>query len=277
MSIKDGTLFIDLKSRRIGFNCMLKFIFLVTMTLSLSASAQNDPLRLFEKSVYRSGQEELPYRLLKPAGAKTKKLFPLVIFMHGAGERGADNEAQIRHIHSLFLNADNRSKYPCYVLAPQCPQNSMWANFERGENGLRAKRNPTPPMRLLIELIDKVAKEFPVDPSRIYVTGVSMGGFGTWDLIGRFPDRFAAAIPVCGGGDTNTGKQIKHIPVWAFHGALDEVVYPSQSRVMIKALQDAGGKPGYTEYPDVEHDSWVYAYQEPHLLPWLFSKELPRK
>jgi predicted peptidase len=256
---------------------MLKSVFLVTMTLSLSASAQNDPLRLFEKSVYRSEQEELPYRLLKPANPEAKKRFPLVIFMHGAGERGADNEAQIKHIYPLFLDADNRSKYPCYVLAPQCPQNSMWASFDRGGNGLRAKRNPTPPMRLLIELIDRIAKEFPVDPSSIYVTGVSMGGFGTWDLIARFPERFAAAIPVCGGGDTSAAKQIKHIPVWAFHGALDEVVYPVQSRVMIKAMQDAGGAPGYTEYPDVEHDSWVYAYQEPYLLPWLFSQKLPRK
>jgi predicted peptidase len=132
-------------------------------------------------------------------------------------------------------------------------------------------------MAMVIELIAKIEKEFPIDRSRIYVTGLSMGGYGTWDLIARFPHRFAAAVPVCGGGDPETASQIKHIPLWAFHGALDNVVPPGQSRVMVRALQDAGGTPGYTEYPDVKHDSWVYAFREPHLLPWLFNQHLGEK
>jgi predicted peptidase len=117
-------------------------------------------------------------------------------------------------------------------------------------------------------------KEYPVDPSRIYITGVSMGGFGTWDLLARLPGKFAAAIPICGGGDEQTALKIKHIPLWVFHGAKDDIVSPKQSRTMIKALQDAGGAPGYTEYPDIEHSSWVQAYREPHLLPWLFKQKL---
>ena len=153
----------------------------------------------------------------------------------------------------------------------------MWASHSREGNRLVMKSKPTTPMSLLIELIEKVEKEFPIDPDRIYVTGLSMGGYGTWDLIARFPDKFAAAIPICGGGDPQTAMRTKHIPQWAFHGALDEVVSPQNSRVMVKALQDAGARPGYTEYPDVQHDSWVYAYREPHLLPWLFDQHLGKK
>jgi predicted peptidase len=196
--------------------------------------------------------------------------------MHGAGERGNDNEVQINHIKELFLDPDNRSRHACYVIAPQCPQKTMWATHHREGNRLIMKDKPTTPMQLLIELISKIEKEFPVDRSRIYITGLSMGGYGTWDLIARFPNRFAAAIPICGGGDTKTAETIKQIPLWAFHGALDGVVPPNQSRAMIKATQDAGGKPGYTEYPGVEHDSWVYAYREPYLLPWLFDQVLEK-
>ena len=141
-----------------------------------------------------------------------------------------------------------------------------------GSNSMGA--TPTRPMQLFIQLLDKVLKEYPIDPARIYVTGVSMGGFGTWDLLARFPTRFAAAVPICGGGDESTAAKIKHVPIWAFHGALDHTVPPEKSRSMIQALQRAGGLPGYTEYPDIEHNSWVWAYRDPHLMVWLFKQKL---
>lgn len=249
--------------RQFPLTLLCFFLFLTSLR------AQNSTL--FDKLVYTDRKDSLPYRLLKPVNPGAKELFPLVIFLHGSGERGSDNEAQLKHIADLFLDPKYRGKYPCYVLAPQCPKGQLWAQQNRDGS---ISKEPTAPMKLLITLIDSVTSEFPIDPSRIYITGLSMGGFGTWDLIARYPHKFAAAVPVCGGGDEQTASRIKHIPVWAFHGAKDTIVAPKQSRAMIKALQNVGATPGYTEYPDIAHTSWIQAYQEPHLLPWLFGQKM---
>lgn len=238
--------------------------------------AQKDPSQLFDKLLYTSDNDTLPYRLLKPETAGTKK-FPLVIFLHGAGERGADNEMHIKHIAAVLGGPESRMKYPCYVVAPQCPKEIMWAAHNRQGDRLVMKPGPTRPMALLIELIAEIEKEFPIDRTRIYVTGLSMGGYGTWDLLARFPHRFAAAVPICGGGDPQTASSFKHVPIWAFHGALDRVVSARQSRIMINALREAGATPGHTEYPDVGHDSWSLAYGDPYLLSWMFGKQLGKK
>ena len=253
---------------------MVRSIFALACLLfhSIVATAQSSVL--FDKLVFSSDGKKLPYRLLKPVNPSADNRFPLIIFLHGAGERGDDNEAQIKHITDLFLDPKYRGKYPCYVLAPQCPKGEMWA--EHNPDGTM-KKDPTGTMRLTLALIEKITQEFPIDQSRIYLTGVSMGGFGTWDLLARFPDKFAAAIPICGGGDVRNAGKIKDIPVWAFHGALDDVVSPRTSRAMIAAIQKAGGRPGYTEYPDVAHNSWIQAYQEPHLLPWLFEQRVRKR
>jgi predicted peptidase len=248
------------------------------LTLAVSAifitTAFAQEVSLFDKLIFVNGADSLPYRLLKPVNPQSMEKFPLVIFLHGAGERGNDNEVQIKHITPLFLEERNRGKYPCYLVAPQCPKGQWWSNFKGEGEAQTLAAEPSRPMKSLIALIEKIVKEFPVDQSRIYITGLSMGGYGTWDLIARFPDKFAAAAPVCGGGDIKTAEKIRNIPIWAFHGALDKIVPPQQSRRMIKALQDAGAVPGYNEYPDIAHDSWVNAYKEPHLIHWLFKQNL---
>ncbi len=244
------------------------FCIILTFTISIMGHAQTPDL--FDKLVYTKGSDSLPYRLLKPVNPNALEKFPLIIFLHGSGERGSDNEAQIKHIKNLVLDSRNRGKYPCYVLVPQCPKGQLWAEHNRDGS---VKSQPTKPTQLLVELIDKISDEFPIDETRIYLTGVSMGGYGTWDLLARFPSKFAAGVPVCGGGDERTASKLKNIPVWAFHGALDNIVAARQSRTMIDAIRKAGGTPGYTEYPDIKHDSWVQAYQEPHLLPWLFKQK----
>jgi predicted peptidase len=250
---------------------MIRLIsFLIVIMLSQIVNGQQS--QLFDKLVNRTGSSTLPYRLLKPARLDSATLFPLVIFLHGAGERGSDNEAQLKHIVELFTNSKNREKFPCYVLAPQCPLNLWWARQNRDGS---MKASPTPTMQLVVALIEKISMENKIDPSRIYVTGVSMGGFGVWDLLARYPNRFAAAIPICGGADTRIASTIHHIPHWIFHGAKDKLVHPNQSRRMVKALQNAGGNPIYVEYPNVAHDSWVKAYREPNLLPWLFKQKRP--
>ena len=253
---------------------MYRFILFVSALLMSGISSFAQKMDLFDKLIYISERDTLPYRLLKPVNPQAFDKFPLVIFLHGAGERGNDNEVQIKHITELFLDERNRGKYPCYVVAPQCPKGKWWADFTgKGANATLSK-TPSTPMKMVIGLIEDILKQFPIDESRIYVTGLSMGGYGTWDLIARYPEKFAAAVPICGGGDVKTASKIKHIPLWAFHGALDEIVTPSQSRRMIKALHDAGGLPGFTEYPDVGHNSWVHAYREPHLMHWLFKQKL---
>jgi predicted peptidase len=255
---------------------LLTAITIIILSSITFAQTKEEVSKLFDKLLHVSKGDTLPYRLLKPVNPTAMETFPLVIFLHGAGERGNDNEVQIKHITDLFLEERNRGKYPCYIIAPQCPKKKFWSEYNTKSDEQTLSETPTVQMKLVIELIEKISKEFPIDKSRIYITGLSMGGYGTWDLIARYPNKFAAAVPICGGGDAKTASVIKHIPIWAFHGSRDKIVPPVQSRKMIAALQDAGGLPGYTEYPDVEHNSWIHAYNEPHLIHWLFKQTLPK-
>lgn len=227
----------------------------------------------FERHIYSSSKGTMPYRLLKPKNYDPNKKYPLVLFLHGAGERGTENLVPLTHLAPAFIKEENRQKYPCFVLVPQCPKGRRWVEVDWGLEAHDMPPNPSISEQLAIEILDKIIKENSVDVNRLYITGLSMGGYGTWDMIARYPDKFAAAVPICGGGDEKTASKIKHIPLWAFHGSLDRAVKPSRSRNMIKAIQEAGGKPGYTEYPHVGHGSWKPAYQEPELFPWLFSKQ----
>jgi len=232
-----------------------------------------DPLAL-EALVFESSKGgKLPYRLLKPQSIEAGKTYPLVVFLHGAGERGADNEKQMVHGVPQFASKENREKYPCFLVAPQCPADQRWVEVDWSADSHVQPKTPGEAGRLTLELIDKLAKELSIDGKRIYITGLSMGGYGVWDLAARKPDLFAAAAPVCGGADESTAATIKHIPAWAFHGAKDTAVKPKRSRNMIAALEKAGGKPKYTEYPDVGHNSWDNAYKDPEFYKWLFDQK----
>lgn len=217
--------------------------------------------------------DTLNYRILSPDYDTVRK-YPLIIFLHGSGERGHDNEAQLKWGVQNFATDQMMIQQPAIVIAPQCPEKQQWANFQGygGKNDLRLQSQPSLSMKLLIGLIHQLIEKAPVDTDRIYITGLSMGGFGTYDAIERYPDLFAAAIPVAGGGDTSKAALIAHIPIWDFHGAEDAAVDPQLSRDMIKALQQAGGRPGYTEYPGVGHFSWLGAYSDPIVLAWLFRQ-----
>jgi predicted peptidase len=254
---------------------MLKLLLLGTATaavLSIVAdrAAAADPLPL-EKHVFEDATGKLPYRLLAPPKVATGKKYPLVIFLHGAGERGTDNEKQL--VHGVPQFVANRDKYPCFLIAPQCPEGKKWVEVDWSAESHTLPKDPGEVGRLTLALIEKSIKELPVDLRRVYITGLSMGGYGTWDLVARRPDLFAAATPVCGGADEATAARIKDIPIWAFHGAKDTAVKPARSRNMIAALEKAGGKPKYTEYPDVGHNSWDPAYKDPELFKWLFAQK----
>jgi len=216
----------------------------------------------------------LPYRLLKPAAYDAKTAYPLVALLHGAGERGTDNSAQLKNgVGTLLASAETRQKYPCFAIAPQCPGKCRWVEVDWGANSHKMPEQPSEPMGLLLELIPALQKEFNLDATRFYVTGLSMGGYGAWDILARKPEWFAAAAPICGGADENTAASIARIPVWVFHGGNDGVVKTIRARNMVEALKKAGAKAQYTEYPGVGHNSWEKAFKEPKLLEWMFGQK----
>ncbi len=199
--------------------------------------------------------------------------------LHGAGERGNDNYSQLKWGVPHFAEPKFRERYPAFVVAPQMQEEQVWSQLitSRDTTAFTASmgEKPTKPMRLTIELLEQLQDKYSVDANRLYVTGISMGGFGAFDLIQRFPNKFAAAVPVCGGGDLTRAFMLKDMPIWAFHGTEDQVVDPGFSRSIIEAIRLAGGSPGYTEYPDEGHiGAWVQAYRNPHLYEWMFSKQL---
>ncbi len=253
--------------------CGLAIALVVLCAFAGMAQAQGDSWKkMLEKRTYTDKESNaLPYRLLKPEAYDASKKYPLVLFLHGAGERGTDNEKQLIHGVGDFARAESRKKYPCFLAAPQCPTGKGWSDFLANRKSLA--NEPSEPGRLALELVAALQKEFSIDPDRLYITGLSMGGYGTWDLISRHPKLFAAAVPVCGGGDVKQAGKIAKMPIWVFHGALDPVVKPERSREMVEALQKAGGHPGYTEYPDVQHNSWVNTYQDPVMMAWLFAQK----
>jgi len=220
----------------------------------------------------RHTYDQLPYRLLCPRVAEPGTRYSLVVFLHGAGERGTDNETQLVHGVPQFLAAENRTKYDYFLIAPQCPPGQRWVEADWGADSHVQPKEPSEPARLTLELIGQAMRELPIDFQRVYLTGLSMGGFGVWDLLARRPDLFAAAAIVCGGADEATAESIRHIPQWVFHGAKDDAVKPERSRRMVAALRKAGGSPRYTEYPNVGHHSWGNAYSDPELFDWLFAQ-----
>ena len=237
---------------------------------SQTSSAQTSSKFSFNAYINDKG-DTLRYRQLFP-DADTLRRFPLVIFLHGSGERGNDNEAQLKWGVMNFASDENMIRFPAFVIAPQCPSNMSWANLNRNNNQISLQPAPAKPMQLLIELIDKLKKTLRVDTTRIYITGLSMGGFGTYDAIMRYPKLFAAAVPVCGGGDVSKAASIANIPIWIFHGAEDPSVNPAYSLDMLQALTKAGAHPGFTQYPEVGHFSWLGAYSDPLMMEWLFRQ-----
>jgi predicted peptidase len=228
---------------------------------------------MYEARTYSDPQGgPLLYRLLKPQNYDSLKKYPLVLFLHGAGERGDDNQAQLKWGCEEFASDANRSQHPCFVVVPQCPEGEQWVDVPWSSDSHAMPEKPTAALRRSLELIESLQREFSIDPDRLYITGLSMGGYGVWDAIQRHPDRFAAAAPVCSGGDPQYAKAIAHVPVWAFHGAKDTVVKPHRSREMVEAIRAAGGEAKYTEYPDAAHNSWSATYANPELYAWMFSQ-----
>lgn len=231
----------------------------------------------YEKKVFVSEQgDSLLYRLLTPETLKGGEKYPLVIFLHGAGERGADNEKQLVHGGQMFLNPVNLERYPAFVLFPQCPEDGYWAYDARPESFESGKMpaNPelTPVFRAVKQLIDSYIERPDVDKSRIYIMGLSMGGMGTYDMVCRYPDMFAAAIAICGTVNPSRLASAKDVKWRIFHGDADDVVPVGGSRNAYRALKAAGADVEYIEFPGCNHGSWNPAFCYPDFMQWLFAQ-----
>lgn len=205
-----------------------------------------------------SKQPLLNYLLYLPPeyDPQSSQRWPLMLFLHGFGKRGdtvADLEAV--KLHGLPRLVEAGKDFPFIIASPQCSRQSWW----------------TLNVETLKDLVESLAAQYPVDRSRIYLTGLSMGGYGSWSLSIAYPELFAAVAPICGGGVRSQVSRLKNVPVWAFHGALDDVVLPYRSQSMVEALQQVGGDARLTIYPTLMHDSWTVTYDNPELYDWFLS------
>ena len=186
----------------------------------------------------------------------SKNKWPLILFLHGAGERGDDLSKVAVHGPPKLVGKAGQ-ELPFVIVSPQCPVDDWWPSALQ--------------IAALGALLDDIVSRYRIDKDRIYVTGLSMGGYGTWSLAVAHPNRFAAIAPICGGGNPKAVASIAHLPVWVFHGAKDEAVPLAKSKEMVKALRRAGGKPKFTIYPNAGHDSWTAAYGKPGLYEWFLQ------
>jgi len=214
----------------------------------------------FVARIYTNALGTLPYRLFIPTNYNPSLKYPVVLFMHGAGESGTDNRLQLtgQTGELVFVSATNQSRYPSFMVAPQCPVGGAWNDSIRRQQ--------------VFGLMNLLLSQYGIDSNRLYVTGLSLGGYGTWDQITQFTNMYAAAIPMSSGGNTALASRIVHVPIWNFHAANDSVVNVSGSRTMISALRIAGGNPIYTEYASGGHGIWTPAYNTPVLMDWVYSQ-----
>ena len=199
---------------------------------------------------------------------------PLLIFLHGAGERGIDNKMQLLGgIPDILKVLKTDLKYSCIVVAPQCPKDLKWVDTDWTKASHKMNSEMTWPLAATVKLIDSILKyNDKIDMDRIYVAGLSMGGFGTWELLQRFPEKFTAAIPVCGGGDKELAANIKNTPVWAFHGKKDKVVLVNRTTDMVEKMKKVNKNVKMTIYPADGHYIWKKAFGNRDVINWLFSK-----
>jgi predicted peptidase len=258
---------------------MMRHYFLFLWLLfPVLVSAQD--LSLYQKKEFTYGSNILPYRILYPENYNPSKKYPLVLFLHGAGERGSDNEKQLTHGAKIFLDAANRKNFPAIVLFPQCPETEFWpaVKIDNSKQPIQILFDYTMPANWPLvaanSLVQHMIADGVADAKRVYITGLSMGGMGTFESVYRYPKLYAAAMPICGGGDTALyDARVKKVPFWVFHGSVDEIVDVKLSQQMVQKLQQFKVRVRYSEYPGVNHNSWDNAFAEPDFIKWMFQQK----
>lgn len=254
---------------------MKRFIALVLamilFTLPLTANAI-DVKTDSRKTVYTNEDTAIPFRIVIPQNYDESKSYPMIVFFHGAGERGNDNELSL--FHCIQYLADNLPE--CFILVPQCPLNNQWVDTPWANGAYSVDNIPeSNELKAVVEYIESLGELYSIDTDRIYASGISMGGFATWDVMMRHNDIFAAAIAVCGGGDTSKGELLKDTPMFVFHAVDDTAVPVSGSRESVQAIKDAGGElVEYTEYTSGGHGIWNQAFATEGLLEKLLECRL---
>jgi predicted peptidase len=214
----------------------------------------------FAKAEWVKGElNGLKFQIYAPDAYERDKPIPLVVFLHGVGERGNDNEKQLNPLPKTFASSDNQAKYPCIVVAPQCPGEKYWSYDDVSAQ--------------VTKIAKDLAENMPIDADRLYLSGYSMGGYGTWSVLGQSPDTFAAAVPIAGGGNPSIAKTIKHIPIWNFHGDADKSVSVDNSRKIVKALEAVDGKITYTEMKGEGHGIARKVLNDEKVHQWLFAQK----
>jgi len=237
-------------------NEVLRVFVLINFLFLMSCHSKRSK---FEAKSFQSKHTamNLPYQILLAQNYKKNKKYPLIIHLHGYDKRGNDNQKPLERVENYFYQAQEHKD--CIVIIPQCPKNLTWES---------AKVRQT-----TFELIQEIEKNYSIDTQKIYITGLSMGGFGVWSFLESYPQKFAAAIAICGGGNPESVPKFKNTVLWIFHGAKDESVSVENSRKMFNALKKAGAKPKYREYPELAHNSWDAAFQEKELWQWIFEQK----
>jgi predicted peptidase len=251
------------------------FLFAVILFFSLKSYAQNENFKpeTFTDDIGNT----ISYRILYPPNYDLKKKYPLLLFLHGSGERGSDNVAQLVH-GAKTLEAFVQTE-PAIIIVPQCPEADYWANITiKDENKYpydityNYDQKETKALHTVIALVKNYIKTKHADKHRIYISGLSMGGMGAFEAVYRYPKLFAAAAPICGGGNTPAyGKKQAKVPFYIYHGAIDGVVKVAYSQEMTARIQELKGQVRYMEYPNVNHNSWTNVFAEPDYLKILFS------
>ncbi len=268
--IYNKTIIITMKTK-----LLLAAVFCAVNFLSASAVSPGLNDAYSRESFTDKAGTVLSYRMLKPEKINPEEKYPLVVFLHGAGERGSDNESQLFHGGSVFSNPVNMTKYPAFVIFPQCPAGERWAEYNKQNSFNDNAETPDESKneKAIICLIEKLVADYPIDTDRLYITGLSMGGMGTFDLVCRHPDLFAAAIPICGAVNPTRLPAAKNVRFRIFHGANDDSVPTIWSRKAYKALKDAGAEVEYIEFDGTPQASWNPAFNLTDFLPWLFSQK----
>ena len=249
-----------------ALNCALAC---VLIALAPELRATQDAVDGFvARSFTGNGGVTMPYRLFVPDARVRARPLPLIVYLHGSGGAGTDNLKQISGGNNagthVWIAPELQARHPAFVLAPQAAVDQQWGEPESGK--------VTPYAELVLQLLAALPKEFSIDRDRIYLTGQSRGGLGTWDLVTKRPEVFAAAVPLCGAGNPSRVAAARHVAIWAFHGAKDDTIPVSGSRDLVAALKAAGSPVKYTEYPEAGHNVWLLAYAERDLPDWLFAQ-----
>lgn len=257
----------------------LSFLLFSFLIVAFSAAGQEDT-SAFQRTQFVFKGDTLPYRILLPRNFNPKKQYPLVLFLHGSGERGSDNRKQLTHGASLFLADSNRTRFPAIIVFPQCHKPGYWSNVYIENDTAKGKKRifhykpdslPTRDMALLMELVRWLPTQYKISSRKTYVMGLSMGGMGTLEIVRRMPGHFKSAIAICGGAHPATAPKIRKQKLWLLHGLKDDVVPPEKSILFYLAMKRENAPIWLTLFPEANHNAWDPSFKTPDLLPWLFG------